>query len=76
MHTCRDVFDEFLDDCEMHVTRNELSATTVTDCRNMLNRIWRPHLNDLPFPGVDYVKLTRSANCKKRNAARERITTL
>ncbi len=65
LRTCAQVFDEFLVHCEARVARNDLSVTTLSSYRKILDSAWRPHLNMLPFLSVEFSVLIKIADAHK-----------
>ena len=49
------------------LARGDLAAITVASHRKILNHVWRPHLDDLPFLGVRYSMLLKIADAYTRN---------
>ncbi len=59
--TCGDVFDAFLDHCEMRVATHDMAYATLHGYRKILNRNWRPKLGSREFTGVMYSELVQIA---------------
>lgn len=55
--SCGEVFDEFLRHEESRLARGDLAAVTVASHRKILNHVWRPHLETMPFLGIRYSML-------------------
>lgn len=67
--SCGEVFDDFLRHEEARLARGDLAAVTVVSHRKILNHVWRPHLDVIPFLGVSYSMLLRIADaytCNKK----------
>jgi integrase len=67
--SCGEVFDEFLRHEESRLARGDLAAVTVASHRKILNHVWRPHLETMPFLGIRYSMLLRIADaytCNKK----------
>jgi integrase len=64
--SCNQVFDAFLCHCEARVARNDLSATTLTAYRKILNTSWRPFIGALPFLSIAFSTLIKVADSHQR----------
>ena len=62
---CNDVFDAFLDHCEMRVTTHDLAYATLVGYRKILNRTWRPKLGKREFKTVLYSELVQIAAAQR-----------
>jgi integrase len=63
--TCNQVFDEYLQQCESRLAKHDLSLATVVGYRKVLDSIWRPRLQALPFLQVRYSMLVKIADSHK-----------
>ena len=65
--TCGQIFDAFLRHEEARLVRGDLAAATVASHRKILDHVWRPHLEDLPFLGIRYSMLVKIADAYTGN---------
>src|SRR6185312_13793146 len=60
--TCGEVFDAFVSHEEARLGRGDLAAVTVLSHQRILDRVWRPHLGQVPLLGVPYSMLVKIAD--------------
>jgi integrase len=60
--SCGEIFDDFLHHEERRVARGDLASVTLASHRQILDRIWRPHLGPLPFLGIQHSMLIKIAD--------------
>ena len=65
--SCRDVFDSFLRHGAARVARGDLAPITLASHRQILDRVWRPHLGRLPFLGIRHSMLVKIADAQRWN---------
>jgi integrase len=61
------VFDAFLDHESARVARGDLAPITLASHRQILDRVWRPHIGPLPFLGVRHSQLLKIADARRWN---------
>ena len=64
VRSCNEVFDEFLAHCEARLARHDLSASTVSAYRRVLNGVWRAALGRQLFHQIRYSQLVAIADRK------------
>jgi len=66
IRTCNQVFDQFIEHCEVRLNRNDLARITLASYRRILASVWRPELGDRLFLQVSHLVLNRIADANKR----------